>query len=49
MKRILMNLAVVMLLPLLMAATCGQNNKKEMKTLVAEQRLQKDAPGLGYE
>ncbi len=35
MKRILMNLAVVMLLPLLMAATCGQNNKKEMKTLVA--------------
>ena len=35
MKRILMNLAAVMLLPLLMAATCGQNNKKEMKTLVA--------------
>ena len=35
MKRILMNLTAVMLLPLLMAATCGQNNKKEMKTLVA--------------
>ena len=30
-----MNLTAVMLLPLLMAANCGQNTKKEMKTLVA--------------